>query len=81
MSTRNRRTYHWRLIAALLLSVQLAGCHSWRARTTSPTQVVADEQPSKVRITLTGGTRLTIDDPTIRNDSIGRVFPYARTIE
>ena len=46
----NRRTYRWRLIAALLLAVQLAGCRSWRARTTSPAEVIADEQPSTVRV-------------------------------
>ena len=79
----NRRTYRWRLIATLLIAVHLAGCYSWRATTTSPAEVIAEEQPSAVRVTLTDGTRLTLDAPTIRGDSIGRVAALSdvRTIE
>ena len=35
-----------RLIAALLLAVHLVGCSSWRARATSPAELIAEEQPS-----------------------------------
>ena len=36
-----------------------------------------------VRVTLTDGTRLTVDNPTIQNDTIGGVvaLPDVRTIE
>ena len=65
-----------RLIAALLLAVHLTGCYNWHTPTISPAQIIADEQPAKVRVTQTDGTRLTLDDPTIQNDSIrGRSGP------
>ena len=35
--------------------------------------MIAEEQPSRVRVTLTDGTQVTLDDPTIQNDSIGGV--------
>ena len=58
-----------RVIAALLL-VLLTGCYSWRPTTISPAQLIAEEEPSTVRVTLRDGTQLTLGDPTIRNDSI-----------
>ena len=72
-----------KLIAALLLAVHLTGCHSWHTATMSPAEVITDEQPSTVRVTLTDGTRLTVDDPTIQNDTIGGVVALSdvRTIE
>ena len=59
-----------KLIATLLLAAHLAGCYSMRTTTISPTEIIADEQPSTVRVTLTDGTQLTLEDPTTRNDSI-----------
>ena len=61
-----------RLVAALLLAVNLTGCHSWRTTTISPTQLIAEEEPSSVRVTLTNGRQLTLVDVSIRNDSIVR---------
>ena len=58
-----------RLIAALLL-VLLTSCYSWRPTTISPARIIAEEEPSTVRVTLADGTQLTLDDPTIRSDSI-----------
>ena len=59
-----------KLIATLLLAVHLTGCYSWRPTTISPAQLIAEEQPDKVRVTLTDETRLTLDRPRIGNDSI-----------
>ena len=72
-----------KLIATLLLAVHLTGCNSWHTPTISPAEVIADEKPSEVRVTLKDGTRLTLDDPTIRGDSIGTVAALSdvRTIE
>lgn len=58
-----------RLIAALLL-VLLAGCHSWRPTTVSPQTLISAEQPSSVRVTLLNGETVTVESPTVRNDSI-----------
>ena len=58
-----------RFIAALLM-VLLTACHSWQPTTVSPQQLIPEEQPSPVRVTLTNGETVTIKDPTMRNDSI-----------
>ena len=58
-----------RVIAALLL-VLLTACQSWQPTTVSPQQLIPEEQPSPVRVTLTNGETVTIKDPTMRNDSI-----------
>ena len=58
-----------RFIAALLM-VLLTACHSWRPTTVSPQQLIPEEQPSLVRVTLIDGETVTVRDPTMRNDSI-----------
>ena len=58
-----------RFIAALLM-VLLTACHSWRPTTVSPQRLIAEDQPSSVRVTLMDDETVTIDDPTMRNDSI-----------
>ncbi len=58
-----------RFIAALLL-VLLTACHSWRPTTVSPQQLIPEERPSRVRVTLMDDETVTITDPTMRNDSI-----------
>ena len=64
----NRRSL--RLIATVLVTVPLAGCHSWHTATTSPAEVIAQKQPFRVRVTLTDEKRLTLVQLTMRNDSI-----------
>ena len=66
---RTRTPLTRRVIAALLL-VQLTGCYSWHSTTISPSQVIAEEEPSNVRVTRTDGSQLTLADPFIRNRSI-----------
>ncbi len=58
-----------RFIAALLM-VLLTACHSWRPTSVSPQRLIAEDQPSSVRVTLMDDETVTIDDPTMRNDSI-----------
>ena len=58
-----------RFIAALLM-VLLTACHSWRPTTVSPQRLIAEDQPSSVRVTLMDDETVTIDNPTMRNDSI-----------
>ncbi len=64
-----------RVIAALLL-VLLTACHSWQPTTVSPQQLIAEEQPSSVRVTLMNDETITLEYPTMRNDSIIGVVPY-----
>ena len=69
-----------RVIAALLLVV-LNACDSWLSTTTiSPAQLIAEEEPSVVRVTLTDGMQLTLRDPTIRNDSLVHENGRARVV-
>ncbi len=58
-----------RVIAALLM-VLLTACQTWRPTTVSPQQLIPEERPSSVRVTLTNGEAVTVRDPTMRNDSI-----------
>ena len=58
-----------RFIAALLL-VLVTACQSWRPSPVSPQQLIPEERPSRVRVTLTDGETVTVKDPTMRNDSI-----------
>ena len=55
-----------RVIAALLL-VLLTACQTWQPTTVS---LIPEEQPSSVRVTLRSGERATLENPTVRNDSI-----------
>ena len=58
-----------RVIAALLL-VLLTACHSWQPTTVSPQGWTAEERPSSVRATLMNGETVTVENPSVRNDSI-----------
>ena len=58
-----------RFIATLLL-VLLTACHSWQPTTVSPQGWTPEERPSSVRVTLTNGEFVTVENPTVRNDSI-----------
>ena len=58
-----------RVIAALLL-VLLTACYSWRPTPISPQTLIPAEQPSSVRVTLTSGERVTLENPAVRSDSI-----------
>ena len=62
-----------RVIAALLM-VLLTACQTWRPTFANPQQLIPVERPSSVRVTLRSGARVTLEDPTMRNDSI---FGYA----
>jgi hypothetical protein len=59
-----------RPLAMLMLVVFLSGCTTWRPTTLSLAQVVQEEQASSVRITRRDGTRVIVDDPVLRNDSL-----------
>ncbi len=66
----NTRTPLVRRVIAALLLVLLTACQSWRPTTVSPQQLIPEERPSSVRVTLTNGETVTVRDPTMRNDSI-----------
>ena len=61
---------HRRTIAALLLLPYLPACTSWQVVQPSPEPLFADEQPEKVRVTQTDGSRVELMWPEVRADSL-----------
>ena len=54
----------------LVLLPILPACHSWRPTSASPQQLIREDRPSSVRFTLMNGDTVTVENPTVRNDSI-----------
>ncbi len=59
-----------RLIACILLPCYLVACTSWKPQEASPQQVLADEQPDKVQVTLTDGSKLVLEEPAVSGDTL-----------
>ena len=66
----NARTPLARRVVAALLLVLLTACHSWQPTTVSPQRLIAEDQPSSVRLMLINGDTVTVENATLRNDSI-----------
>ena len=66
----NTRTPLVQRVIAALLMVMLTACQSWRPATFSPRQLLPEDQPSSLRVTLMNGETVTVRDPIMRNDSI-----------
>ena len=64
------KTTRWRPVTALLLTVQLAGCYSWRAESVSPARLTAAEHPAIIRVTRPDGSQLLLRQPAARSDSL-----------
>ena len=47
-----------------------ASCQTWRATTVAPQQLVTQEHPSVVRLTLKDGGIVVLAQPAVRNDSL-----------
>jgi hypothetical protein len=59
-----------RLVCAVLLPCYLAACTSWKTQKVSPEQVLADEQPDNVRVTLIDGSQVEVFQPTVSGDTL-----------
>ncbi|MEE8193417.1 MAG: hypothetical protein V3T74_11770 [Gemmatimonadales bacterium] len=59
-----------RLIACILLPCYLVACSTWKTQEASPQQVLADEQPDKVRVTLADGSQVVLEEPVISGDTL-----------
>jgi len=64
------RLGRFRPAAAVLLFLHLSACTSWQPTYVSPSQLIPRERPTSVRATLSGGARVTLEFPIMRNDSI-----------
>ena len=59
-----------RLVACVLLPSQLGACMSWKTQEAAPPQLVNEEQPSRIRVTLRDGTQVVLTEPTISGDTL-----------
>jgi hypothetical protein len=74
-----------RLCAAIVLGL-LAGCKTWQPAAMGPERLLSEERPAAVRVTVAGGSTMTLKNPMIVNDSIvssavpppGLAFPLPR---
>ncbi|NIM51785.1 MAG: hypothetical protein GTO22_21470 [Gemmatimonadales bacterium] len=69
-----------RFVAFALLPCYLAACFSWKTQEVSPEQLVAEQEPSKVRVTRTDSIKVVIEEPRVSGDSlrgvcIGKEYP------
>jgi len=61
----------YRAPAILMLLLHLGACAKWTAVTPTPiADFVSEEDPNRVRATTSDGTRIVLQNPTVRNDSI-----------
>ena len=45
-------------------------CRTWQPSTLSPERLIAEQRPERVRVTVPGGTQMTLRNPIVVNDSI-----------
>ena len=59
-----------RILSCILLPAYVASCMSWRVEPLSPAQVVTQEQPSAIRVTMKYGSRFELESPVVSGDSL-----------
>ena len=59
-----------RILSCILLPAYVASCTSWHIEPVSPAQVVSQDKPSTVRVTLNDGSRFELDSPVVSGDSL-----------
>ena len=59
-----------RFIACVLLPCYLVACTSWKTQEVSPQQVISEEQPDWVKVTLTNGSQRVLDEPAVSGDTL-----------
>ena len=65
-----------RLTCCLLLPAFLAGCSSWWVQEVSPQQLITEDQPEKIRVTLTDGSQMVLEQPRVSGDTLmGKFAP------
>ena len=67
-SLRNKQI---RFVLVPLMEVSvLSACHTWKVQELTPSQVVAEKQPGKIRLTMLDGDRIQIGDPAVFDGEI-----------
>ncbi len=65
-----------RILSCILLPAYVASCTSWHVEPVSPAQVVTQDQPPTIRVTLNDGSLLVLDSPVVLGDTL---LGHART--
>lgn len=61
---------HPRSIAWVALVTCLPACSSWKVSTVPPAQLLADEPPAKIRITLADSSKVVLSQPELVEDTL-----------
>jgi hypothetical protein len=64
----------------LLLLIYLSGCTSWQVEQVAPAQLIAERQPSRVRVTRADQSRVVLRDPTIVGDTLVGALDSAKAV-
>ncbi len=57
------------LVPVMAVSV-LSACSGWKVQEMAPSQVVSENEPDRIRLTMLDGDRIQIGDPTVSNGEI-----------
>ncbi len=58
------------LVSLLVVATSATACRTWQPATTSLEELIAEERPERVRVTVPGGTQMTLRNPILVNDSL-----------
>ena len=64
------RSHFKRFVACVLLPCQLLACKNWQTQEVSPEQVITEQQPDQIRVTLTDGTQRFLAEPRLSGDTL-----------
>ncbi len=59
-----------RVLSSILLPVYLSSCTSWQVPPVSPEQAITEDQPSKIRVTLSDSSRFEMEQPRMVGDTL-----------
>ena len=60
------------LLATILSSI---ACRTWRIESLTPEAVLATHRPAQVRVTRTDGSKIVVNQPVLRADSLSGAIP------
>ena len=61
---------HCGSIAWVFLATCLTACSSWKVSTATPAQLLANEHPAKIRITLADSSAVVLTQPELLGDTL-----------
>ena len=65
-----RTRYVRRVLVPVMAVSVLSACHQWKVQEMTPSQVVSEKEPGKIRLTMLDGDRIQIGDPMVANGEI-----------